>query len=99
MSKLTKSARMEDCTIRLPGVCSFNPETTVFAHISGVRFGHGMAIKTKLGAYACSKCHDQIDSRIKLPAGMLAHDVKIAHYEGVFETLLKLEIKGLIKLT
>jgi hypothetical protein len=70
----------------------------VFAHISGVRFGHGTAIKTKLGAYACSKCHDLIDSRVKRPDGVTAQDVKIAHYEGVLETLIKMEKKRLISL-
>ena len=97
MSKVTASARGEDCAVRLPG-CSFDPATTVFAHISGVRFGHGMGIKTKLGAYACAKCHDLIDSRVKRPDGMTIQDVKIAHYEGVIETLIKMEKKHLISL-
>lgn len=75
MTKVTESARNEDCAVRLPG-CSFDPATTVFAHIGGVRFGHGMGIKTKLGAYACAKCHDLIDSRVKRPDGMTIQDVK-----------------------
>lgn len=96
MSKTTtKSARGEDCTVRMPGVCNFNVETTVFAHISGVRFGHGMSIKTNLGAYACSACHDVLDGRVKRPDGMTKQDVTLYHYEAVFETIGKLVDKGM----
>ncbi|MGZ5575232.1 MAG: nuclease domain-containing protein [Methylobacter sp.] len=97
MSKTTKSARQEDCTIRLPG-CNFNKDTTVFAHLAGVRFGHGWAIKTKFGAYACSYCHDVVDGRLPRPEGMTQNDVKLAHHEGVIETLLRLDEKGLVML-
>lgn len=92
--KITDSARDEDCTVRIPGVCNFNRETTVFAHIPGIRFGHGVGIKTKLGAYACSCCHDVIDGRVK--SHFSADGLKLMHYEGVMETLIKLEEKGLI---
>ncbi|MCK9394199.1 MAG: DUF1364 domain-containing protein [Methylobacter sp.] len=97
MSKITESAKGQNCTVRLPG-CSFDPATTVFAHIAGVRFGHGMAKKTKLGAYACHKCHDLIDSRVPRPEGMTRQDIKLAHYEATMETLLQLDEKGLINL-
>lgn len=99
MSAITKAAKHQQCTVRIPGVCCFNPETTVFAHISGVRFGHGMGIKTKLGAFACASCHDLIDSRMKRPEGMTKQDVKLMHYEGVFETLGKLIEMGLVVLS
>lgn len=79
-------------------VCNFNKDTTVFAHLAGVRFGHGVAIKTKIGAYACSNCHDMIDGRVKRPEGLTLQDVKTAHLEGVVETLLRLDEKGLVKL-
>lgn len=98
MSKITDSAKQQDCTIRLPG-CNFDKETTVFAHLAGIRFGHGWAIKTKFGAFACSYCHDVVDGRIAKPEGISHNDVKLAHHEGVIETLLRLEEKGLIKLT
>lgn len=56
MSKITKSARGENCTVRLSGICNHNSDTVVFAHINGVRFGHGMGLKANdiHGAYACS---------------------------------------------
>lgn len=61
-TKLTRSARGELCTLRITGVCNFNPETTVFAHT-----GSGTAKRrTDKGCYACSSCHDAIDYRSKV---------------------------------
>ncbi len=94
--KITKSARGQNCTVRLLGVCNHNPETVVLAHINGVRFGHGVGIKTQLGAYACSACHDLVDMRTKLPPGMTWRDVKFAHYEGVMETFALLLKSGIL---
>ena len=96
MSKITESARGRSCTVRLIGVCNYNPETTVFAHISGIRFGHGTGKKTALGAFCCSSCHDVLDGRVKRSEGMCADDVKLAHYEGVMETLSILNEEGLV---
>ena len=89
MSSITKLARGQDCTVRLPGICNFNPETTVFAHISGVRHGHGVGIKTSFGAFCCSSCHDHIDGRVKSPLSRT--ELKLAHFEGVIETLILIE--------
>jgi hypothetical protein len=95
---ITRSAKGEACTIRLPTICNGNPETTVFSHISGIRFGHGTGQKVNdlLGAYGCSCCHDVVDGRVK--HSFDADFVKLAFYEGVFETQLKLIKKGLITL-
>jgi len=93
---ITKSANGESCTIRLPGVCTYDNSTTVFAHINGIRFGHGVGIKTKLGAYACCACHDYLDGRVK--NNFDKEYLKLAHLEGVIETLIRLEQKGLITL-
>lgn len=97
MSKITESAKGESCTVRLPGVCNHNNDTVVFAHINSVRLGHGIGIKNKdiHGAYACSSCHDWIDGRVK--SHQDPNVIKLAHYEGVLETQLRLIEKGLIK--
>jgi hypothetical protein len=96
MSKITNSAKSESCSIRLPNVCNHNNETVVFAHINGVRFGHGMARKVNdiHGAYACSNCHDAIDKRLKTDYSTT--ELKLAHYEGMIETQMKLLAKGLL---
>ena len=93
---ITKSANGESCTVRLPGVCCGDNSTTVYAHISGVRFGHGTGIKTNFGAYACSSCHDHLDGRVK--NNFEKEYLKLCHLEAVIETLIKLEQKGLITL-
>jgi hypothetical protein len=66
MSKLTKAAEGRDCQIRIPGVCNFNPYTTVLAHyrLAGT-CGTGIKPDDAQGAWACSSCHDAIDGRIK----------------------------------
>lgn len=96
MTAITKSARGESCTIRVPGYCNGNPETTVFCHINGVRFGHGMGLKVDdIGAYGCSDCHDVVDGRKR--SHYSQQELKLMHYEGTFETQIKLKAKGLIK--
>lgn len=94
MSKITQSAKNQPCTVRLPFVCNHDESTTVFAHISGVRHGHGMGIKTQFGAYACSSCHDVLDGRAK--TGYTREYVKLAHLEGVIETMSILIEEGLM---
>lgn len=56
MSKITESARMEFCTLRIKHICNFNVETTVWAHANGSAAGKGIGMKSHdlLGAYACS---------------------------------------------
>ncbi len=56
-----KSARGEDCTLRLTGICNYNPETTVAAHI-GYRRGIGVKCGDNMIVYACSACHQAIDN-------------------------------------
>lgn len=63
--KITNSARGEQCTLNIAGVCNYNPETTVYCHLPDE--SHGMALKaTDLsGCYGCSDCHDVLDGRVK----------------------------------
>lgn len=94
MSKITKSAKGEDCQIRIPGKCNFNPETTVFCHVGGA----GMGIKSNdiHGAYGCSSCHDIVDGRTKLDRWTSDLYKEVWFYEGVMRTQLILIEKGLI---
>lgn len=96
MSKITDSARGENCTVRLPSVCNHNPETVVFAHLNGVRFGHGTGQKVNdiHGAYACSDCHDAIDGRKRTQ--YTQDELKLHHLEATIETQIKLVKKGLL---
>lgn len=63
--KLRKSAEGQECTVRLPGVCNWNPETSVLAHLpdgEGKMGGKGSDIHAVI---ACSDCHAAIDGRMK----------------------------------
>lgn len=93
MSKISKSAKGQECMVRIPGVCNFNPETTVLAHLNG--FGVGTKAPDYLAAYCCSACHAVIDGHTKSQHS--ADEIKIFHYEGVFRTQEILAHGGLIK--
>ncbi len=94
MSKIRKSAKGENCQVRIGGCCNFNPETTVFAHLGG----GGMAGKSHdiHGAYCCSNCHDVVDRRKY--TSFSNETIDRWFYEGVFRTQLILVEKGLIKI-
>ena len=98
MSSITKSARGQPGTIRKPHVCNHNPQTTVFAHINGVRYGHGTGKKVSdiLGAYSCSNCHDLIDGRASNEYQYSKAELMLMHFQGMAETQLKLIEQGLI---
>ena len=92
MSKITQSARGEDCQVRIPNICNHNPETVVFAHIGGG--GMGMKQPDSEGAYCCSDCHDAIDMRSN--QGFAATAMKLWHHEGAMRTRKILIDKGLL---
>ena len=93
--KLRKAAKGRECTVRLPGICNHNPETTVLAHVrlAGVS-GMGIKADDLLGAWACSNCHDAIDRRGHLD---LERDyVRLAHLEGMVRTIAVLRKEELV---
>ena len=91
-SKITKSAKGEECQIRIPGYCNGNPETVVFCHLGG----GGMGYKSNdiHGAYGCSSCHDAIDGRRIV--NWTDNQIKVWFYDGVVRTQLILIDKGMI---
>ena len=99
MSKITESARGEECEIRLPGVCTFNPEQTVWAHANGLSSGKGGGLKSPdpLGTYACYSCHMVVDGHLPTPKGMTRADVMLAFHEAHQRSFIKLIEKGLVK--
>ena len=108
---LRKLAKGEPCLVRFPGLCSFNPETTVLAHIR-MHGLSGMAFKCPdiLGAYACNVCHDIYDGRrgnhiVTLPdwaredmeGWMRRLYVEHTFYEGVHRTINRNIKRGVIE--
>jgi hypothetical protein len=61
--KILDSAKGAPCSIRLPGICNGNAETTVWCHLNGHRFGKGGAIKAHdiHGFHGCADCHRYYD--------------------------------------
>jgi hypothetical protein len=93
---LRKEARGRGCTVRISGVCNFNSETTVLAHIrvTGVS-GMGLKSPDLLGAWACSACHDEIDGRTH-KSGLSRDELRLAHYDGMARTIMQLHKEGLV---
>jgi len=88
MTNLRKIARDRDCQVRIPGICNFDPATTVLAHyrLAGT-CGMGLKPHDLLGAWACSSCHDEIDRRTR---NIPADEAQLAHLQGVIRTLAEL---------
>lgn len=82
MTILRKSARGRECQIRIPGVCNFDQQTTIPAHLNG----GGMALKQDdlFLAFSCSACHDVVDGRVKTEFSPM--EIRLWHYEGVHRT-------------
>ncbi|WIJ58410.1 DUF1364 domain-containing protein [Citrobacter portucalensis] len=83
---LTKQARGRMCTVRIPGICNFNPETSVLAHyrLAGT-CGAACKPDDMQGAIACSACHDLIDGRTKTKE-FTRDELRLMHAEGVLRT-------------
>jgi len=94
--KIRQSAKGQECTVRIPGTCNYNPETTVFAHLNG----GGMSPKTDdlEGAYCCSSCHDALDGRRQLKGLLTSDDLYVYHLEACIETRRILYDAGLINI-
>lgn len=61
--KLRATADGQECTVRMPGICNHNPETTVLTHLPCGQKGMGMKGFDTVAVYACCACHDVIDGR------------------------------------
>jgi hypothetical protein len=94
MSKITKSARGEDCSLRL-GQCS-SPETVILAHIGKSR-GIGIKCGDYFAVYACSSCHDIIDGRVN--SQYTKDELNTDKLRALEETQAKLFSKGLLNET
>lgn len=98
MSAITKSARGEQCQVRIIGVCNGNRETVVWAHANGSAAGKGIGMKSMdlLGAYACHACHDLYDGRRPRPEGLTHDDVELDFWRGHARSLVIVGAKGLL---
>lgn len=95
---LRDSARGEDCTVRIPGVCTCDPEKTIWSHAPLGAAGKGMGIKALdlCGAYACTACDAAVDGQVKLPLGLTHRDVLLDWCFGHLRSLVRARQKGLL---
>lgn len=93
---LRKAAKDRGCTVRIPGVCNFNSQTVVLAHVrlSGIS-GMGTKAPDLLGAWACSACHDEVDGRTN-KSSLSRDELRLAHFEGMARTIAQLVKEGLV---
>jgi hypothetical protein len=63
MTPIRASAQGQECTLRFPGICNRNPETTVWCHSNRLADGKGMSLKApdEQGCYGCYDCHAWLD--------------------------------------
>lgn len=96
---IRRSAKGQDCTMLIPGICNQNPETVVWAHSNRHEHGKGMGIKAKdeFGCYACSSCHGVLDGQIKRPTGVTKEDVETYFDQAMYLSRAILIDKGLLK--
>lgn len=90
---IRRSAEGEECTIQGPN-CSYDPQTTVFAHIDESFAGKGKGIKGNDffgGFYACGRCHFDYEN-LKLD------DKYYYLLRAVFRTANRMLEKGLIQI-
>lgn len=97
MTPIRKAARGEDCTIRIPGVCNFDSETTVLCHSNRLADGKGMGLKAPdtAAAFGCSSCHDVLDGRRPLPDHITRELLDIGFDAAVVRTHARLREKGI----
>lgn len=60
--KLRDSARGQNCTFQIPGVCSNNPETVVLCHLPSIAKGMGNKSPDYWAVFGCSECHHAFDN-------------------------------------
>lgn len=96
MSKITESARGEDCHVRYIGVCTHNPETTIWSHCRHGAAGKGKGIKALdiAGAYACTACDAAYDQMAG--TDMTRKELDYDWFMGHMRSLVTLKNKGLI---
>ena len=85
MSKLRKFAEGKSCVLRFPGICNWNSETTVLAHLNCPDKGKGIKSPDWWGVHACSACHDELDGRTH-KSGVDRDTLRLWAYESLYET-------------
>lgn len=97
-TKIRQSARDEDCTLMLTGVCNGDSTTSVWAHSNRGIDGKGLGIKARdeNGAVSCSACHAVYDRQAPRPSGMTLEYVEDRFTQAMEVSYAILQRKGLV---
>ena len=88
--KIRDSARGEECTLNIPGVCRYDSETVVLCHFSVQDGGSNRLNGDLCAGYGCSLCHLAIDQ-------YEAEDREFYMRRSMVRTLTRLFEKGLLE--
>lgn len=96
--KYLRGSRHQQCTLRIPGVCTGDIETTVAAHIRDRHKGGGNKASDISVCNACHACHMVFDRQAKMPDGSLmsSSDWNAYALRGLQETLEQRHEAGLL---
>lgn len=98
MSKITNSARGEECTLQIHPYCNGNPESVVLCHLTSPSKGIALKSPDHWAVYGCMACHDVIDSRNPQAVRELGwREIEKCIYRALFRTWDRLMAKGLIE--
>ena len=99
MSKIRKAANGEDCLVRIPDVCTFDPAKTIWSHARWYAAGRGKSIKADdlCGAFCCTDCDAVYDGQRKPPEGYTRDQVDMDWMHGHLRSLVRLRELGLVK--
>ena len=94
MSKITESARNEDCQVRIVGICTYDPAKTIWSHSRHGSAGKGKGIKALdiAGAYACTACDAAYDQLTGVKH-MTREQVDLDWFHGHLRSLVILNTK------
>lgn len=95
-NEIRNSANGEMCTMQIPGVCNYNPDTVVLAHLPDESNGMGTKSDDISACYACSGCHDAMDGRVI--SELYNEDKEFFMRRAQTRTLRRLLEKGIVSI-
>lgn len=95
---IRNSARGEECTVRIIGACSHDPDKTIWSHAPLQAAGKGRSMKAieLAGAFCCTSCDAVVDGQAPLPAGATRESVLLDWFMGHMRSLVRLAQKGVL---
>jgi hypothetical protein len=92
-----QAARGELCNVNIVGVCNYDADTTVVAHIPDGSGGSSRLVGPLSITFACSDCHDVLDGRQQVE--MESGDRDFYLRRGQTRTINRLIELGLVRVT